>query len=275
MPQSGESTLREWNASSYHLVANPHVDWGKTVLTRLPLRGDETVIDAGCGTGRLTGLLLDRLPEGHVIAVDQSANMLDRAAEHLQPRFGDRVSFERHDLVEMPFDQKADAIFSTATFHWIPDHARLFATLHRALKPGGWLVAQCGGARNIQTVNARAMELLHQPPFAGHTGDWNGPWRFADAPETEMLLGQAGFTNAAAHILDAPVVLNGEAEYREFLQTVVLGSHLDRIPTDDLKLSFLDSMVAGGATDDPPWSLDYTRLNLQGRRSGQSFLHDG
>lgn len=267
MSQPSPSTLREWNASSYHLVANPHVEWGKIVLERLPLRGNETVIDAGCGTGRLTKLLLERLPNGHVIAVDQSANMLDRAAEHLRPHFGDRVSFERRDLVDLPFDQVADAIFSTATFHWLPDHDRLFTTLHRALKPGGWLVAQCGGARNIEAITGRAMKLLHQPPFAEHVGNWSGPWNFADAPETETRLARAGFTDVATNVIDAPVVMNGEAEYREFLETVVLGSHLVRLTTDHLKRDFLDSMVASGATDDPPWSLEYTRLNLQGRRA--------
>jgi trans-aconitate 2-methyltransferase len=260
------STLREWNATSYHLVANPHVDWGKTVLERLPLRGDETVIDAGCGTGRLTELLLERLPDGHVIAIDQSANMLERAEAHLRPRFGDHVSFARHDLADMPYARTADAVFSTATFHWLPDHDRLFATLFRALKPGGWLIAQCGGAGNIQHINDRAMEILRQPPFAGHIGSWIGPWTFADAPETEQRLANAGFTDIAANVIDAPVVLADEAAYREFLHTVVLGSHLERIPDPALQRDFIDRMVAGGATDEPQWSLAYTRLNLQGRR---------
>jgi trans-aconitate 2-methyltransferase len=263
---SKNTDLREWNAASYHLVANPHVDWGRAVLERLPVRGDETVIDAGCGTGRLTELLLERLPEGRVIAVDQSANMLARAEEHLRPRYGDRVAFERHDLAALPHVGAADAIFSTATFHWIRDHAALFTTLFRALKPGGWLVAQCGGENNIRAVEQRAMAILRTPPFAAHVGDWPGPWHFAGAEETERRLAAAGFIDVAANSIDAPVVLDDEGAYREFLETVVLGTHLARLPDDVLRQDFLDRMVAGGATDDPPWSLAYTRLNLQGRR---------
>jgi len=260
------SDLREWNAASYHLVANPHVDWGTAVLDRLPLRGDETVIDAGCGTGRLTELLLERLPAGRVIAVDQSANMLARAEAHLRPRYGDRVTFARHDLAALPDIETADAIFSTATFHWIPDHAALFATLFRALRPGGWLVAQCGGANNIRAINDRAMTILREDPFAADIGDWTGPWRFAGAIETGHLLTAAGFTDVAASVIDAPVSLGDEAAYREYLETVVLGTHLARLPDDTLRRRFLDRMVAGGATDTPPWSLAYTRLNLQGRK---------
>ena len=260
------SDLREWNATSYHKVANPHVDWGKTVLERLPLRGDETVIDAGCGTGRLTELLLERLPAGHVIAVDQSANMLAQAESHLRPRFGDRVTYVRADLLQLPTEPAADIIFSTATFHWVTNHPALFTRLHAALKPGGWLIAQCGGGPNIARLAHRALALLHAAPFAGNDPEWEGPWYFAGAPETVDHLTAAGFINAESEVIHAPVVMDDEAAYREFLETVVFGTHLVRILTDDLRTRFLDLLVEGGRTDDPPWSLDYWRLNLQGQR---------
>ena len=265
MQESG-TDIREWNATSYHRVANPHVDWGKVVLERLPLRGDETVIDAGCGTGRLTELVLERLPDGHVIAVDQSANMLASAEAYLGPRFGPRVEYVQADLMALPFDGIADIVFSTATFHWVPDHAALFARIIRALKPGGWLIAQCGGGSNIAHVADRALALLHQPPYAGHIGSWAGPWNFASAADTTMRLEAAGFDHASAEVIHAPVVMEDAAAYREFLGTVVLGTHLERLPTAELRASFLDAMVDAGASDSPAWSLDYWRLNLQGQR---------
>jgi trans-aconitate 2-methyltransferase len=258
--------LREWNAASYHRVANPHVDWGRAVLERLPLRGDETVIDAGCGTGRLTELLLGRLPEGHVIALDQSANMLDEAAAHLTPRFGDRVEFRQADLASLDLDKVADAIFSTATFHWITDHDRLFADLYRALKPGGWLVAQCGGGPNIATLNAEARRAMLDAPFAEHFGEWTGPWLFATPAETETRLRDAGFVEVDAHLVEAPVTLESEAAFREFLTTVVFGTHLGRLPDDTLRAAFVDRLIAWSAGQATRWHLDYWRLNLIGRR---------
>src|SRR5437588_11509857 len=120
---------REWDASSYHRISEPQFRWGQQVLGRLELTGGETVIDAGCGSGRLTAQLLERLPEGHVIALDASENMLREARAHLQPRFGDRVSFVHADLQSLGIDEGADAIVSTATFHWVLDHPRLFEGL--------------------------------------------------------------------------------------------------------------------------------------------------
>lgn len=267
MSEPAPSTdIREWNAPSYHKVALPHVDWGSALLASLPLRGGETVADLGCGSGRLTALLLERLPEGTVIAIDQSTNMLAEAEAHLQPRFADRVRFRQADIQHLTLDAPVDAIFSTATFHWIPDHATLFRHLHDSLKPGGMLLAQCGGAGNVANLLARLGPLMRSDPYAAYFGDWPGPWNFAGEEETRQRLTDAGFSDVATSRFPAPVAFDDTARYREFMATVVLGSHLRRLPTPALRNQFVATLTGAAATDDPPYALDYWRMNLQGRR---------
>ncbi|MGC4107453.1 MAG: methyltransferase domain-containing protein [Thermomicrobiales bacterium] len=270
--------LREWDATSYHRVANPHVDWGRAVVDRVPLRGEpgEVVLDVGCGTGRLTELLLERWPALTVVAIDQSANMVAQADAHLRPRFGDRVQTLQASALQLVTasggvlaEQSADAVFSTATFHWITDHPALFVELFRVLKPRGWLVAQCGGGPNIARLNARAMGILRQEPFAAFIGDWNGPWHFADGPTTAARLRDAGFANVAAETFAAPVTMADADAYREFLTTVVFGTHLNRLPDDNLRAAFIDRLVTAGAADEPPFELDYWRLNMMGQRPAE------
>jgi trans-aconitate 2-methyltransferase len=153
----------EWDATTYDRIADPMARWGEGVLDRLPLHGDEMVLDAGCGSGRVTERLLERLPRGRVLALDASSAMLAEARRRLA-RFGDRVSFVRADLGRpLPLDGSVDAILSTATFHWVPDQEALFANLAAVLRPGGRLVAQCGGAGNITTLNA-VLDALGAPP---------------------------------------------------------------------------------------------------------------
>ncbi len=267
MSEPAPSTdIREWNAPSYHKVALPHVDWGSTLLASLPLRGDETVADLGCGSGRLTALLLERLPQGTVIAVDQSVNMLAEAEAHLGPRFGARVRFQRADIQRLTLDAPVDAIFSTATFHWIPDHATLFRHLFASLKPGGLLLAQCGGAGNIASLLARLEPLMRTEPYAAYFGDWPGPWNFAGEAETQRRLEDAGFIAVETSRFPAPVTFDDPDRYREFLATVVLGSHLRRLPTPELRGRFVATLTGQAATDDPPFTLDYWRMNLHARR---------
>lgn len=262
----GPSSVREWDAETYHQVSDPHVAWGKSVLARLPLRGDETVVDAGCGSGRLTALLLERLPRGRVIAVDASANMLRQAAAQLAPRFGDRVAFLRADLPTVSLADPVDAWFSTATFHWIADHPRLFRRIAATLRPGGRLVAQCGGGPNLARLLRRLADLAATPAYAPSFGDWPGPWEFADPATTADRLCAAGFGEVSTGLEAAPTVLADAAAYRAFLRTVVLGAHLARLPDDPTRDALLAGLTDRAAADDPPFALDYWRLNLEARR---------
>ena len=178
---------REWDARTYDRVADPMTRWGNAVLDRLPLTGDERVLDAGCGTGRVTEVLAERLPNGHVVALDGSAAMVDEARDRLA-RFGDRVSYVVADLGSpIPLDEPVDAILSTATFHWVPDHDALFANLAAVLRHGGWLVAQCGGVGQHRQRPGRPCDdrrrLARAGPLRDADGD-DGPPRRLRASST-------------------------------------------------------------------------------------------
>ena len=163
---------REWNSEVYQRLSSPQFGWGKKVLDRVRLRGDETVLDAGCGTGRLTGELLERLPRGRVVGLDLSSNMLQAARRELESRFAGHLWFVAADLQQLPLREAADGIFSTAAFHWVKDHERLFRSLHGALKPGAWLEAQCGGGPNLAALRERADALISAPPLAPFFVAW-------------------------------------------------------------------------------------------------------
>ena len=245
---------RDWDASSYDRLSNPHVQWGADVLDRLELRGDETVMDAGCGTGRVTEQLLERLPHGRVVSVDGSPSMLAEARRRLAAH-ADRVSFLLADLSQpLPIAEPVDAVLSTATFHWIADHNRLFRHLAAVMRPGGQLVAQCGGAGNVENV-------LLAIRATGET--WPGPWNFATAEDTRRRLEAAGFVAVQTWLTDAPVVLEPGEPLESFLETVVLGAHLDRLPESE-HIPFVRAVAAGL----PSPTIDYVRLNIVARRAG-------
>ena len=181
----------EWNADVYHRVSDPQFEWATEVLERLPLRGDEVVLDAGCGTGRVTALLVDRLPRGRVIGVDASQSMVEKARETL----GERAEVRRGSLTDLELDREVDAVFSNAVFHWIPDHDQLFRSVHDALKSGGRLIAQCGGAENLDTLYGRARALMRSPEYRDHFGGWTDFNHFENVADTERRLRHAGFND--------------------------------------------------------------------------------
>jgi trans-aconitate 2-methyltransferase len=227
---------------------------GREVLDRLDLRGDERVLDAGCGTGRVTAALLERLPRGEIVAVDGSPAMIEQARE----RLGDRVDVRVADLLELRLEKPVDAILSTATFHWIADHDRLFARLLDVLVPGGRLVAQCGGAGNVENVARAARVVGARAPFADALGTWAGPWNFASPEETAARLRRLGWVDVWTWPYDVRVEPDDPPEY---LATVVLGSHLDRLEAS-LRGPFVDAVLA--EMGEPV--VVYRRLNILARR---------
>lgn len=244
---------RDWDARTYDRVSGPMARWGANVLDRLALLGEETVLDAGCGSGRVTEKLLERLPAGRVVAVDGSPAMLKAARERLA-RFGRRVEYVEADL-ERPLPLKAssvDAVLSTAVFHWIADHDRVFRNLAIVLRPGGRLVAQCGGEGNIAAVRAAIAA----------TGErWDGPWTLAGPEETQRRLEAAGFVDVETWLNDEPTPIEPGEPMREYLRTVILGSHLERLPA-----ARRDAFVAAVAARLPGPTIDYVRLNIVATR---------
>lgn len=257
---------REWNADVYHQISGPQFSWGKKVLARVVLRGDEHVMDAGCGTGRLTRDLLEALPHGRVTAVDVSENMLSNARQHLTPEYGERVRFVLADLQHLSFDREFDGIFSTAAFHWVKDHDQLFAGLFRGLKLGGWLIAQCGGGPNLARLFGRVRKLLAAEPYRTYLADFEWPWEFADAETGARRLRRAGFADVETSVEEAPTQFSSAAEFEKFVSSVILHRHLERISKPELRQQLMSEVSRQAAQDDPPFFLDYWRLNLKGRR---------
>jgi trans-aconitate 2-methyltransferase len=249
------STARTWDGKSYDRISGPMEAMGTAVLARLELSGDEVVLDAGCGSGRVTEALLERLPRGRVIAVDSSPSMVASASERLAGSA--RVEVRQLDLLDLDLDlgERVDAVFSTATFHWIADHDRLFGRLYSALEPGGQLVAQCGGEGNIDILRGKANEVLAGDPYAEHFAGWQPPWNYAAPKDTEARLLAAGFASARCWLTPAPQ----QPEHpREFLSTIVLGPHVQQLP-EDLRDPFLDDVMA---VLGEPVVVDYVRLNI-------------
>jgi trans-aconitate 2-methyltransferase len=246
-------SARDWDAATYDRVSEPQVEWAREVLERLPLRGDETVLDAGCGSGRVTRLLLGRLPAGHVVAVDASPSMVDHARAALR----DRATVLRANLTELDLDRPVDAVFSNAVFHWITDHERLFERLFAALRPGGRLVAQCGGAGNVERFHRAAAAVGSEPPYADYLAGWDGPWNFAGAEETAARLERAGFTAVETWLEPRPVAPPDATGY---LRSVCLGPHLERLP-EALRPGYVEAVRSRCGRE-----LDYVRLNIDARR---------
>lgn len=258
----------EWDAQTYHTISDPQFAWGVRVLDRLAPAPGESVLDAGCGSGRLTLELARRVTGGRVVAVDRSRAMLYAALKTLRGVDGS-VHFVLADLSALPLQESVDAVFSTSTFHWVLDHARLFAELRAALRPGGRLVAQCGGQGNLARIRERTSHVLNDPRWRRRFVGWRDPWELASPEITRERLSRAGFTDVVAWAETSPQRFENEIAFTTFVSNVVLRLHLARLADDDERRAFVGVLARQAADDDPPFTLDYVRLNLEARAPGR------
>ena len=239
---------REWDAAAYDRLPIPMTRWGETVLGWLDLAGDERVLDAGCGTGRVTERLRDRLPHGEVVALDGSSAMIERARDRLGSH---RITFVVADLQRpLPIDPPVDAVLSTATFHWVLDHDALFANLASVMRPGAQLAAQCGGQGNIASVAAALREM----------GEEAGRKHFAGADETRRRLEAAGFVEVETWLHDEPTPLPTD-DLEPYLEAICLGDHVEGMAEPERR-----RFVHEVARRMPEPVIDYVRLNIRARR---------
>jgi trans-aconitate 2-methyltransferase len=252
------TVLHDWDAGTYDRLGGTVQSFGHALLDRLELDGDEAVLDAGCGSGAVTAALLERLPRGRVVAVDSSPAMVERARERLGP--DPRLTVQLGNLVELELPEPVDGVFSSAVFHWVPDHERLFERMHAALRPAGWLLAQCGGHGNIADVRQALERVQREPDFAERLGSWPGPWCYSPPHVACERLERAGFeaVRAMTHIERVPT-----REPERYLASIILGGHLDQLP-EELHAPFVRRVVE---EMESPQELRYVRLTLTARRA--------
>ena len=282
-----------WDARTYDQVSRLiQYRWGQKVIKWRKWRGDEIVMDAGCGSGLLTKQLAKQVPRGKVYAVDIDSNMIKQAKNNLQ--FFDNIEIIQSSLTDIKLPRKLDVIFSNSALHWIQDHREAFQNFWEMLKPmssndvtdisvsnnsnnttgsSGQLLIQCGGYGNLQEIITILERITHLDRFKEHFADWKHPWHFAKAKDTSKLLQEIGYVNAAVYYSDDCVILPNRRIYSKFVKTVVMKSYLDHLSSDnddyyidklkDLFLElFLDEVEKCSNKSNTRWFLDFVRLNI-------------
>jgi len=289
-----------WDARTYDQVSRlVQYRWGQQVLEWRKWRGDEIVMDAGCGSGLLTKRLAKRVPRGKVYAVDIDSNMIKQAKNNLQ--FLNNVEIIQSSFPDIRIPGKLDVIFSNSALHWIQDHRKAFQKFWEMLKPisdsnkitdisissnnnnnsgsNGQLLIQCGGYGNLQQIITMLERITHLDQFKEHFTDWKQPWYFAKPDDTYKLLQETGYVNTRVFSSSNHVILPNRRVYSKFVKTVVIKSYLDHLSRDNdddeidkLKTLFLDVFLdkiekCGNNKSSASWFLDFVRLNIIAHRS--------
>ena len=258
----------DWDATTYDRISDAQESWGHEIIEYRKWKGNEIVLDAGCGSGRLTKILSSKVTQGKVIAVDSDLSMIRLAKENLA-KFSN-IEFIKMDISQLEIEEKVDVVFSNAVLHWILNHKKVFERFWQILKPDGQLLIQCGGHRNLtktlSIINKVRKSKEFYNYFCNNKGDdiWKQTWYFAKKEDTEKILQEIGFRNIQVFLENKDAKFSNKEEYFLFIKTIVLIPYLKYLPNETLKDKFAKSVIQEIETNakELQWKLDFVRLNI-------------
>lgn len=263
---SDEGKRTYWDAETYEKIGTPMRGWAQAVIDDLGLKGDETVLDAGCGSGSVTLDLLRKVPDGKIYAVDTSLQMITRLKKTLEERKITNVIAMQSDLTKLQLNEEVDVVFSNAVFHWIQDDDGLFGSLARNTKPGGRLRAQCGGGANIRKLMSATREVEAHARYNQYLRGRVEPRKYRTNDQAKAALERNGWKDARAETFESPVTFDDEDEAVLYLRTIILQQQAAALP-ENLSDRFLRDVIAEvEARHGQPFVADYVRLDLWATR---------
>ena len=208
-----------WNPKDYAQHSGSQEAWARELLTQIELRPDDVVLDVGCGDGRTTAAIAQLVPDGRVVGVDLSPDMVQHADTQHCHTPATNLRFQQADAAALPFSAEFSVVFSNATLHWVPDQRAAVHGIARALRPGGRLVAQMGGQGNVAEVIAAFEHTAASPRWRPIVTFGDLPYRFHVPASYDAWLKQSGMEVRECGLIPKDMVHDNEDSFIGWLRT--------------------------------------------------------
>jgi trans-aconitate 2-methyltransferase len=262
---NNNNNYHSWDARTYDKVSsNVQLKWGHKLLDRRRWTGNEMVMDARAGSGNLTKVLADKVPQGQIYAIDADPNMVQDAKSNLSGCRNVQIFHSRMHEVNLP--KEVDVFFSNSALHWILDQEGVFSHFWQLLKPNGELLIEYGGHGNVERPLSVIFKLIQSDQFKEHFVNWKQSWYFPKPDETERLLQKVGFKEIQVDFSSQIISFSDLHSFATFVRTVIMKPFLGYLPDANRKEQFIDAFCNAFEGRGWPWSLEFIRLTISARK---------
>jgi trans-aconitate 2-methyltransferase len=255
-----ETAKHNWNADDYAKNSTAQKQWAQELIAKLSLRGNESVLDIGCGDGQVTAQIAQILPRGTVLGIDLSFDMIRLAYEQFPVQNYPNLSFRQMDAADIQLTGKFDVAFSNAVLHWVRDQMVVLRGVHACLKPGGKLLFQMGGRGNAKDVFEAIQEVIQRPDWRGYYHEFTPPYHFYGPEEYKEWLVKSGFGVTRAELIPKDMQHQGKEGLKGWLRTTWF-PYTDLLPAE-LRNAFLDEVVESYVAIHPVDAHGYTHVQM-------------
>lgn len=253
--------MYNWDPKLYSSNSSAQKDWGLALLAKINLKGNEKVLDVGCGDGKLSAEIAKNLPEGSVLGIDLSGPMITFARNHYPPKRFQNLTFMQTGAIDLTFDSEFDIVFSNAAFHWMKDLEHVLKNLRKSLKPGGILLSQSGGKGNAVEIFKIVDLMIENDKWNPYFRDFRFPFGFYGPEEYGKWLKNAGFLVKRLETIPKDLTLEGKKGLSDWLIASILHPYTQLV-TQNLKEDFVNELVNSYVENNPPDDKGYVHIRM-------------
>ncbi|MGD0784992.1 MAG: methyltransferase domain-containing protein [Sedimentisphaerales bacterium] len=249
----------KWDAEEYSKNSGNQKRWADGLLKQIDFKGNEIVLDIGCGDGKITALIREKTPRGVVLGIDSSKDMIGLAKGRYDGKYKN-MSFKKADACGLGFKNRFDIVFSNASFHWISDHNSLLKCIYQSLRPGGNLFVQMGAKGNFCDIVATGNKLIRRKKWRKYFKNFIFPYNFFAASAYRKLLRKYGFKINTIHTFSQYMEYDEKEKFKKSLSTIWM-PYMCKAPSG-LRGQFLDETVEQYLKDYPPNKNGWIRVKM-------------
>jgi trans-aconitate 2-methyltransferase len=250
MPEKERIPQFQWNPEDYRNSSPAQKQWAEELIAKLALTGNEQVLDIGCGDGRVTAGIAGNLPEGAVVGIDSSPDMIRFAGEHFPRTRYPNLSFLMAPAESLVFRDAFDLVFSNAALHWVADHRPVLDGIGRALRPGGRMLVQMGGRGNAAQIFIVLDDMIRNRRWQPYFEDFSFRFGFFDDTTYTALVQEAGLTPVRVELIRKDMAYPSREGFAAWIRTTWL-PWLVRVPEPE-QPAFIDALVDAYCSRYPP-----------------------
>lgn len=233
--------MYKWNPGDYTAQSSNQQHWAQELIPKLALKGNEKILDIGCGDGKVTAEIASHVPSGYVVGIDSSEEMIFFAREKFPEAKYPNLTFKHIDARELNFNREFDIVFSNAALHWIVGHRSVLKGIEKSLKSSGKVLLQMGGKGNAASVFEVLDELLKDEKWSRYFKDFSFPYGFYSPEEYKIWLDETGLRTKRIELIPKDMKIRGKEGLSGFIRSTWL-PYTQRIP-EDLHTEFIDTIV--------------------------------
>jgi trans-aconitate 2-methyltransferase len=239
-----------WDAADYAANSVVQQTWARELIAKLNLRGDEHILDVGCGDGKVTAEIARAVPRGSVTGADASPPMIEFAKKNFPAKAFPNLRFRVMDARNIKFDRQFDLVFSNAALHWVDDHAAILRGASAVLKPGGGLAISCGGKGNADDVFTALRPEMRLKRWREFFKTMPSPYFFYAPADYEKWLPKFGFKIHGLKLAPKDAAYNGAEGFATWLRTTWI-PYVQRVP-ENLREEFIATVTQRYVAKHPP-----------------------